>query len=1261
MTRCSFSSLFLLFAVLLFAAPSEAVATWVSIPGAQSSASPFLVQVEQKAAGEITVHLLVFGFENTPLHDNGTRFANIVLPGAGSLREPGRPALPVVAVPLLLEAGFEVLDIRTSTRLIEDVVPAPFVARPKRCASGGWRLTCDTQVYAQAEPFPAEAVVIRESGKMRGADAVLLELRPFRFLPHSRALEVAYRIEVDLAARLFHAGEVRLRSNAFRQIQLSGFYSDAKPFKREEVVREGMLIIAHDYLLSALGDFIAWKQHVGMKVVVAPLSETGSTYQEVQQFIADAYANWEDPPVYVLLVGDGSGAGKVPFVPSPLGCASDFLYSTLDGDDLYSDVLVGRFSAHDVAEAQLQIAKSVWYEKSVEAYGPSSWLARSVCISSSEGAGSSNDDVRSDIVCGLQEEHGYEVTDKLYHSIGNDKASIISEKVNDGRGWLTYLGHGSGHDWSTTDPPYGISHIQALENVHLLPFIVDVSCSNGAFGDSGGDCFAEAWMKTGSLAAPRAAIGIYSSSTPTAWDEPAEMAVGMTHALLEQGIYNWGALAAAGRAYMMDVLPAGELEEVCHQYVVFGDPSLMVRTREAMALEVEHGTALPLGGVEFPVSVKSAGQEVAQATVAMKLPGGAYVVAKTNDQGEAVLWPNAEEAGTAELTVFAANSIPYQAEIETLVPGCGLVLAKPSAANCGTTLEITVYDGDLNTSKATKDEAMATVSSSTDPISKNVPLVESDVNSGKFVGTVELSEDAGQFQLGVKHGDTVEVAYADAGCEGAPKEEAAWVEIDCQAPVISNIQVPEIGALSAVVSFVTDEPASARVRYGQDAPPGTELLLPTGTVHVGSLLGLSPSAEYLAEVEATDASGNLTLDENQGDYYQFSTEDCEPECQGAQCGFDGCGGECGGCCETQVCVDGSCVGGPGCEAGYDAGCGGCPCEDCVCGADPYCCTVMWDDLCAEQCVAQCGGCGVQANCVGKDCGPNGCGGVCGECPADWTCTDSGLCVEECEPECQEHDCGLDGCGGSCGTCQAEAVCTDGTCLVPCNAEDFVGCCDGQEHVYCDEGFEFKMDCSEKGLKCGWKDFMGWYDCVDEQAADPSGKYPLWCPGTCPPQCDDKVCGPDGCGGECGKCSPKEMCDGGQCVLACKPDCDGKECGGDGCDGSCGECPIGLACDLGECISSCIVQCDGKQCGDNGCGGVCGKCAPGMECSADYLCVVPSHTPDIVAIEEAEPIDLPPAADGGCSVRHRAAAWPIPLALTGLVLLLLLGLRRRRVR
>ena len=100
---------------------------------------------------------------------------------------------------------------------------------------------------------------------------------------------------------------------------------------------------------------------------------------------------------------------------------------------------------------------------------------------------------------------------------------------------------------------------------------------------------------------------------------------------------------------------------------------------------------------------------------------------------------------------------------------------------------------------------------------------------------------------------------------------------------------------------------------------------------------------------------------------------------------------------------------------------------------------------------------------------------------------------------------------------------------------------------------------------------------------------------------------------------------------------------------------------------CLPVCSGpggveKECGDDGCGGeTCGKCAPGMECSADYLCVVPSHTPDIVAIEEAEPIDLPPAADGGCSVRHRAAAWPIPLALTGLVLLLLLGLRRRRVR
>ena len=57
---------------------------------------------------------------------------------------------------------------------------------------------------------------------------------------------------------------------------------------------------------------------------------------------------------------------------------------------------------------------------------------------------------------------------------------------------------------------------------------------------------------------------------------------------------------------------------------------------------------------------------------------------------------------------------------------------------------------------------------------------------------------------------------------------------------------------------------------------------------------------------------------------------------------------------------------------------------------------------------------------------------------------------------------------------------------------------------------------------------------------------------CTPDCDDKQCGSDGCGGSCGDCTGEQVgCVEGVCV--CLPACENKQCGDDGCMGSCGEC------------------------------------------------------------------------------------------------------------
>ncbi len=129
---------------------------------------------------------------------------------------------------------------------------------------------------------------------------------------------------------------------------------------------------------------------------------------------------------------------------------------------------------------------------------------------------------------------------------------------------------------------------------------------------------------------------------------------------------------------------------------------------------------------------------------------------------------------------------------------------------------------------------------------------------------------------------------------------------------------------------------------------------------------------------------------------------------------DGCGGilDCGSC-PFGTCVNGKCPCQPNC---YKKQCGSDGCSG-VCG----------------QCQSgtQCEGsvCLCQPNCSNKQCGPNGCGGVCGQCSSGNQCDASGKCV--CQPNCSGKQCGSNGCGGFCGQCSSGNQCdANGICKSP---------------------------------------------------------------------------------------------------------------------------------------------------------------------------------------------------------------------------------------
>ena len=102
-------------------------------------------------------------------------------------------------------------------------------------------------------------------------------------------------------------------------------------------------------------------------------------------------------------------------------------------------------------------------------------------------------------------------------------------------------------------------------------------------------------------------------------------------------------------------------------------------------------------------------------------------------------------------------------------------------------------------------------------------------------------------------------------------------------------------------------------------------------------------------------------------------------------------------------------------------------------------------------------------CLGKECGNDGCGGLCGLCPGENAKCIQGECV--CTPDCGCKQCGSDGCGGNCGECPdgngcQQTTCDDGVCRYVAQPEQ--GCCndtaDCEDGDPCTDHFCYEQEC-----------------------------------------------------------------------------------------------------------------------------------------------------------------------------------------------------------
>ncbi|MEP0845805.1 MAG: hypothetical protein HRF50_03170, partial [Phycisphaerae bacterium] len=188
-----------------------------------------------------------------------------------------------------------------------------------------------------------------------------------------------------------------------------------------------------------------------------------------------------------------------------------------------------------------------------------------------------------------------------------------------------------------------------------------------------------------------------------------------------------------------------------------------------------------------------------------------------------------------------------------------------------------VVDCGLNSSNEVVDTVLVNIASTSEPAGESLLLTETAPESAALRGTIALSETDAPGVLLIAPGDVITATYIDAddGQGGINVTVTDTADVDCTAPVISNVAAVDVLPRSARITFNTDEAALGRVYYGTSCGALTNIVDGQGsnTSHSIALTGLTDEVTYFYAVEATDPAGNVAYDDNGGSCYSFTTPD----------------------------------------------------------------------------------------------------------------------------------------------------------------------------------------------------------------------------------------------------------------------------------------------------------------------------------------------------------------------------------------------------
>jgi hypothetical protein len=605
-------------------------------------------------------------FELQQIDQDGKSYVKLNMENAGSMSDPGDPYLPTVSTYYAVEPGksFSVVVNVQEKEIIPNVDILPFESWDANLT--GKLVKGDS--YVRNSLYPENIATVSDPIVMRGLTMVQVSVTPFQYNPVTEELTVVQSVEVELV----EDGVVEMpfipakRSRAFEPLYESLVVNYASLSRDEiEYQQPAILYVLPSNLTTSMMNYVEelmdWKHRVGYEVNYVNSSNVVNNRNNLKNYIDDAYETWDNPPVHVTIVGDAEGPYDIPTWTdswSSYNGDGDHPYSTLEGNDQFPDLFLGRLSFDTSSDLQTIIGKTLNYESSP--YMGENWFQRACLVGDPSSSGVSCV-ITNEQIHELLDIAGFEEVNTVYNSPWE---SQMQAGISEGVSFFNYRGY-----WGVSG--FSSSNLNNTSNGFMLPVATVITCGTGSFGSE--EALIESFIRAGTASNPKgsvACIGTATLGTHTMFNNIVDM--GFYYGALVEGIESAGAALMYGKMMLYKNYPTNP-SNYCHIFAhwnnLMGESSLSMWSAYPEQITVEHPYALSKGTNYIDITVAKASGALEEAWVTILMDDEIFESGYTNANGFIRLPIPSSQAGVALVTVTKKNHYPYQSSFQIYDPG----------------------------------------------------------------------------------------------------------------------------------------------------------------------------------------------------------------------------------------------------------------------------------------------------------------------------------------------------------------------------------------------------------------------------------------------------------------------------------------------------------------------------------------------------------------------------------------------------------------